>query len=306
MIRHILVFGIGGVGGYFGGMLAKNTADRRISFIARGAHLEAIREKGLLLDTDNEKGLVCRPHGVYAHPEEAPIPDLCIVTVKGYDLDEAGALLNRYVKDHTVVLPLLNGVDIRERLRKHITGGLILPSCVYVSGNITAPGRVVQRGPAGSIIAGKDPDHPNRGIEEVEAVFSEAGIPFTVQDDPSPAIWQKFLFIAAYGLVSARSRKNFGELLADPALTGMIGDIITEAASVARAAGVALSPEAEQTAMDTGRKFPPETRTSFQRDVEAGKAKNEGDLFGGTLIRLGKSLGVPTPVTERVFSEIRA
>ena len=304
MIQNILVAGLGGVGGYFGGMLSRGNTGAHITFLARGAHIEAIRKGGLLLDTDGEKGLVCRPDLAVEHPEEAPVPDLCIVTVKGYDLDDMGRMLSGHLTPDTVILPLLNGVDIRERLRRRIRTGCVLPACVYVSGNIISPGRVVQRGPAGSIIAGKDPDRPDRDIDDVAAVFSAAGIPFTSAEDPYPAIWQKFLFIAAYGLVTALSRKNFGELLSDPGLVESTTRIVAETAAVARAKGVALPADAEEKAMDTGGKFPPETRTSFQRDIEAGKPRNEGDLFGGTVIRLGKELGIPTPETERVYGQL--
>ncbi len=304
MIKNILVFGIGGVGGYFGGMLARNKKDLHITFIARGEHLEAIRRNGLILDTDKEKDLVCRPDLSVSHPEDAPIPDLCIIAVKGYDLDDVSSMISGHMKHDTVILPLMNGVDIRERIRKRVHTGLVLPACVYVSGNITAPGKVAQRGPAGYIIAGKDLDNPGREISDVATVFSEVGIDFRVIVDPYPEIWQKFLFITAYGLVTAWSRKSFGELLADPQLATLTKKIIDETAAVGRAKGIALPDDAEVKAMETGRKFPPVTRTSFQRDIEAEKSCNEGDLFGGTVLRLGKKFGVPTPATEKVYGEL--
>lgn len=304
MIRNILVAGTGGVGGYFGSLLARASGGRHITFIARGEHLKVIREKGLTLDTDEEKGLHCRPDLATDDPSEAPVPDLCVITVKGYDLDDISRKLSAYGGDHTVFLPLLNGVDIRERIRRHISTGVVLPACVYVSSSITAPGRVRQIGPAGSVVAGRDPARPEYDITEVQTLFADAHIPFSTPVDPYPDIWQKFLFIASYGLVTAAGRKNFGELLADAELVKTTEAIISETAAVGRAAGVALPEDAENIAMAAGKKFPPETRTSFQRDIEAGKRKNEGDLFGGTILRMGQKYGVPTPVTEQVYRKI--
>jgi 2-dehydropantoate 2-reductase len=213
---NVLVLGIGGVGGYFGGMLARHysaDAEKRgpekaakVIFVARGAHLEAIREQGLLLNTSERSGLVCRPRDATDRIEALEQPDLCLVCVKGYDLEEVSRRLSPVVTEHTVVMPLLNGVDIRERIRKQVKTGLVLPACVYVSASIDRPGVVTQMGMTGVLICGKDPDHPGYEPASVVEFFEQAGISVQYKEDAYPAIWEKYLFIASFGLVTA----NYG------------------------------------------------------------------------------------------------
>jgi 2-dehydropantoate 2-reductase len=130
------------------------------------------------------------------------------------------------------------------------------------------------------------------------------GIQFTWSDDGSYAQWQKFVFIAGYGLVTAYTAKTFGEILSDSKLRELVRKVMEEIAAVAKKKGVPLAETIVADSLETGSNFPPETKTSFQRDVETKGKRHEGDLFGGTIIRLGKELGVPTPVTESIYAHI--
>ena len=130
------------------------------------------------------------------------------------------------------------------------------------------------------------------------------GIQFTWSDNAASAQWQKFVFIAGYGLVTAYTAKTIGEILSDLKLKELVQKVMEEIAGVAKKKGVTLADSIVTDSLQTGSNFPPETTTSFQRDVAAKGARHEGDLFGGTIIRLGKELGVPTPVTESIYSKI--
>ena len=112
------------------------------------------------------------------------------------------------------------------------------------------------------------------------------------------------MFIAGYGLVTAYTAKTFGEILSDSKLKELVRKVMEEIAAVAKKEGVPLADSIVADSLQTGSNFPPETKTSFQRDVEAKGKRYEGDLFGGTIIRLGKELGVPTPVTESIYANI--
>ena len=312
-IGNIIVFGIGGVGGYFGGLLARHYGGSgatvepgnaiQTTFVARGDHLRAIQEQGLLLNTAEKSGLVCHPDQATDAIEQLEAPDLCLVCVKGYDLDEVSRRLASLVSEGTVIMPLLNGVDIRERIRRHVKTGVVLPACVYVSASIDRPGVVTQKGMAGLLTCGRDPDHPNYDPVPVVNLFDQAGVTVRYEVDPYPAIWEKYLFIASFGLVTAWVEKPFGAVLQDRQLQGLVRGIMEEIQAVAAQRGIVLGESIVESSLKKAENFPFETKSSYQRDVE-GRRRNEGDLFGGTILRLGTELGVPTPVTERLYREI--
>ncbi len=308
-IENICVYGVGGVGGYFGGMLCHGLLKPagkgpKIFFIARGEHLKAIRSFGLILNTSLLGRLVATPDLATDRIEDIPAPDLCFLCVKSYDLPDAVARLAGNMKPGTVVLPLLNGVDIYERTREVLKTGTVLPSCVYVGTHIDAPGTVTQKGGDGIILSGKDPGVTGFDPGKLIALFRDAGIKFSWNDDPYPAIWEKYMFIAAFGLVTACTHKTLGEVARDQILRKLVEEIMGEIKNIAYAKHIALKDDIIEASLGKASNFPFETRTSYQRDMETKGAGNEGDLFGGTILKLGGSLGIPTPVTERVYSSI--
>lgn len=306
---HVCVFGVGGVGGYFGGRLAWRLARQagtawHVHFIARGANLVAIEQSGLRLNTP-EAQLICTPASAAAEMRDLPVPDVVLLCVKGYSLDEALGQIAANCHGETIVVPLLNGVDIHERIRARLPRARVLPACVFVGTHLDRPGVVSQAGGDGVIVLGSDPDHPDYVPLRFLSLLEEVGIRFSWFDDPRPAIWEKYVFISAFGLVTAASRKTLGEVLVDPPLLEDVQGIMSEVVDLAAHEGIALDPDVIPRALAKARAFPPETKTSFQRDVEAG-GQDEGDLFGGTIIRLGERFGVPTPVTERVYVRVRS
>jgi 2-dehydropantoate 2-reductase len=308
-LNNLCIFGIGGVGGYFGGLIAHAIAQeeprtRSVTFIARGEHLARIKRDGLLLNTSDTEGLVCRPTVATDTVADISPPDLYLVCVKSYDLDNAITAISHNITPHTLVIPLLNGVDIYERIRRILSTGIVLPACVYVGTHIERPGVVTQRGGDGKILCGKAPDLNNFDPQPLLDLFQQVRINFSWQDDPYPAIWEKFVFIAAFGLVTASSGKTLGEVMADADAAARTRRIMEEIVAIARQKGIALADDIVERALAKGHNFPPETKTSYQRDVETPGKPNEGDLFGGTILRLGQQYGVPTPTTREVFSAL--
>ncbi len=304
---HLCVFGVGGVGGYFGGRLARWLAGQtspawQVHFVARGAHLAAIKSSGLVLNTP-EARFVCRPTSASEDLRDLPAPDVVLTCVKSYDLDEALRQVAGHCHADTVVIPLLNGVDIHARIRAHLPEARVLPACVFVGTHLDRPGEVSQRGGDGAIVVGSDPDHPGFLPEDFLALLGDARVRYRWCDDARPAVWEKFVFIAAFGLVTAASRMSLGEVLGDERLLADVRGIMNEVVVLAEREGVALDPQAISNAMVRATGFPFETRTSFQRDIEGG-GPNEGDLFGGTILRLGKQVGVATPTTHRVYARV--
>jgi 2-dehydropantoate 2-reductase len=303
-IRAITVVGIGGIGGVIGARLALRPGGRRVTFVARGPHLAAIRAGGLrLIQPDGAVSLV-RPDLATDRLEEAPRPDLVVVCVKSYDLDAAAARLAEVVRPSTVVLSLLNGADIRERLRLRLRRGIVPPACIYISARRREPGTVEHVGGAGLIHFGPDPDHPAWRGEELRAVLGEAQIAFQWHDDPTAAVWAKYMFIAPLALVTAARGADFGRVLSDPALNAQVREVMEEIRRIAAAAGITLPADIADTSLRAAATFPPETRTSYQRDIESRAPVDEGDLYGGTILRLGARYGVPTPASSELSAAI--
>lgn len=306
---NVCVLGVGGVGGYFGGKLARTFPSNpdspvHIFFVARGNHLEAITRNGLLLKSSELGRVTCRPTLATKGMSDLPEIDVFLVCVKGYDLMDVATLIKGYVKEKTVLLPLLNGADIQERLRKKLEKGVILPACVYVSAHIEEPGVVVHIGKPGKIIFGKDPNHPDYGPHDILGLFEKSSIDCEWKDDASPAIWEKYVFIASFGLVSARYDRTLGEILEDPLLKDGVAGIMNEVCSIALKKNIRLPEGMVDLSLRKAAMFPRDTQTSLQRDIRQKKGRTELELFGGTIIDLGKKLGIPTPTTEKIYREL--
>lgn len=307
-IKRVCIYGVGGVGGYFGARIAGSfekdrSLDREVYFIARGAHLEAIQQNGLLLKT---------PGGtIHSRPVEAtydfgriPVPDLILLCTKSYDLNSAVEAIHSRTQTNTIIIPLLNGIDIYERIRSGLQNGIVLPSCVYLGTYIEKPGVVFQSGGNGIILSGRDPVYPQYSGVSIQQLFADAGIGFEWHESPYPVIWGKFIFIAAFGLVTAFSGKSLGAVAENSQLLGMVSDIMQEIAAIARQKAVELPDDIVAKSLKKAFNFPYDARTSYQRDVESWPKPNEGDLYGGAILREGRAWKVPTPVTQKVYSEI--
>lgn len=304
-IRNVWVYGIGGVGGYFGGKIAAQLANdekRRVFFIARGQHLDEIQKNGLILHSGNEKTF-CRPMMATDKIAELPAADLILLCVKSYHLDQVMQDLKPYIDDNTIIIPLLNGVDIYERMRRHLNKGIIIPSCVYIVSRIEKAGVIKQDGSIARICSGTDPLKPGRH-PEITQFFEDMGIDYHWFDDPYPAIWEKFLFIAPLNLINAVAGRTLGEVLEDEGLRTMLQGIVREIITIAGRKGVQLDKDIYQSTMEKFYKFSPDLKTSYQRDVEQQGKANEGDIFGESILDMGKEFAVATPLTEQALKEI--
>ena len=302
-LHNIAIVGVGGVGGYFGGKLCRlRQADppANVSLVARGEHLEAIKSSGLMLSTESDGELVCEPDLVTDDFSQLPDLDLCLVCVKQFDLTAALSKVNFAIGDATVILPLLNGVDISVRVRGVIDRGIVLPACVYVGTHIERPGRVVQRGGACRILMGPDPRRPDFAPHQLLELFHSVGIKSDWTLNIESEIWSKYIFICAFGLVSAASGKTLGEICEAEALQRDVATIIHEAVELAVAAGMSLPPGTAERSLAKASGFPYGAKTSFQRDFERNDRCDERDLFVGTMVRLADEFGVSIPRTREV------
>jgi len=308
-IKNACVYGIGGVGGYFGGIISNKLMEvsrgMQVFYVGRGKHLEEIQKHGLHLITDKAT-FRCIPNIATNKVRHMPTPDIYLLCVKSYDLEGALRSIAKNIHKDTIILPLLNGVDIYERIRSRLKQGIVLPACVYISSSIIMPGTVRQRGPAGHIIFGKDPYYPDRKYPALTLFFKQMGISHTWSQNPYSAIWTKYVFIAAFSLITAYSGKTIGEVLSNKKLKQMTESVMQEVVLVGKAKQVDFDRDIIEKTIRKAGEFPYETKTSFQRDFEKKNAKNEGDIFGGSLMRLAKEYNIPIPVIVGVHKVLMA
>lgn len=306
-MKRILVYGMGGIGGYIGARLAAAKGEKlELAFVARGAHLAAIKSKGLRFRGPDGTESIVKPAIASDDPASVGKVDFVFLCVKGYDLDAACRALLPVVGPGTVIVPLLNGADIYERVRTIVKQGIVLPAGIYISSTIAESGLVTHLGGKGNLFLGREPGNATYDGASLRSILDAAAIPYEWSDDPLPAVWTKYLFIASFGLVTGMSAQPIDGVIADEKLAELARGIQREIAAIAAAKDVALSPDAAAAAFEKGKAFPPATKTSFQRDLEVAGKPNEGELFGGTIIALGKKHRIPTPTTEKVYSAILA
>ncbi|MFQ5595595.1 MAG: ketopantoate reductase family protein [Anaerolineae bacterium] len=312
---RIAVMGTGGVGGYFGAMLAR--AGHDVTFIARGSHLAAIRDHGLHLRTVHGDFTV-GPGGPFVVgpglPTAAPLAtddpaevgpvDLVLFCVKTYHTEEAGHAIAPMIGDDTLILSLQNGVDNEEKLaaihgRQHILGGVC-----YIASNITAPGVITQVSGPRRIVFGELDGSITARAQRVHQALVEAGIDTTLSDNIQAALWTKFLFICALSGVAAVARAPLGELVTIPKTRELLRDTMAEAEAVARARGVDLQVGIVDQMMRTAEGFDPQSKPSMLVDVEKGN-RVEIDALNGTVARLGAELGVPTPANRFIYAALK-
>ncbi len=304
-MKNIAVIGTGGVGGYFGGKLSQlKKDDGNIFFIARGKHLEEINKNGLTLKTSDEGTFECKPTLATDDIADLPLLDLCIICVKSFSLTAVLNDLKSKITDSTVIIPLLNGIDIASRVRDIITNGVLLPACVYVGTHIERAGVVSQKGGACTIHIGNERGTDNGSPQWILSLLKDAQIKYIWHDDVYPEIWSKFSFICSYGTTTACFNKSVGEVMSDEKLSILTRTMINEIVNIAEAMKVKLPDDISEMTYNKGNSFPFETKTSFQRDFEIPDKQDERDLFAGTLVRLGKQNRIDCSTTEMLLTRL--
>ena len=306
----IAILGSGGVGGYYGGLLARSGHD--VTFLARGAHLAAIRDHGLRVESVHGD-FVVRPAKATDDPARAGPVDLVIVAVKSYDLEAVAGAAGPLVGPSTLFLPLLNGLDAADRLAVHVGGEHVLAGLTHLSSSLAAPGVIRQVSPVRRITFGLPslaeglpslaeglPPH----AEEVRAALAGAGIEALWTADVNAALWEKFLFIASISGVCCLARRPMGVVLHTPETRALYLEALEEAAALAQACAVALQPGAVERNLRLAESFPPNTRPSLLVALEAGQ-RLELEALSGTVVRSARHWGVAAPVHRIVYAALK-
>ncbi|WFB37540.1 2-dehydropantoate 2-reductase [Kiritimatiellota bacterium B12222] len=301
------IFGLGGVGGFYGGKLCQIQDEQtQIAFFARGEHLNAIQQNGLTLKTEKDGKLLCRPSVATDSLDEMPELDLCILCVKGFDLHPLLLQLKDRISDHTVILPLLNGADVYDRIRAVIPNGIVLPACVYIGTHIERPGVVAQKGAVCNIIFGTDPQRPDYPPEALMEILQRADIQHQYREDIQSCIWEKFTFVASFAIVTTAYNKTIGDVSTDPYLRAEAADVISEILAIAAKVGVKLPHNIAEAVLSKADIFPTETKTSLQRDFDIKTKPDERELLAGTILRYAKEFDINLPKTEALYNQLEA
>ena len=287
----IAFLGAGGVGGYFGGRLA--AAGEDVTFLARGAHLEALRRDGLTLSGPAE---TIRVHPIRAtdDPRQAGPADLLVVAVKHWDLEAAAGLVPSLLGPATEVLSLLNGVEAPDRLAREVGRARVLGGVAYVVASIEAPGRIRFGGMAARLAVGGLGGRRSPVAENFAAASARAGFETRVVDDIERTIWEKFVFLSAVSGVTSAVRLPIGPIRTHPAARELLTRAMRETANLGRARGVALPEDAVERQMAICDRLPADSVSSMQTDLSRGNRLELPWLSGG-VARMGLESGVETP-----------
>lgn len=295
------VFGAGGVGAFFGGLLVRGGAD--VHFIARGQQLEALRDSGILIRSLRLGDV--RVHPVYADSDPSHVGrcDLVLVCVKAHQNTTILDAVAPLVAEDTTIVTLQNGVDSDEPLAARFGADRLIPGVVYVGATVDEPG-VVTHVAAGTIVIGVRPTGDASRLARVAAALAVSGQPVKVVDDIQRERWMKLLWNASFNPVSAITGRAPRDLVAVPSTRALLVGVMREVIAVAAAQGIALDEAliAEQLAWT---EHAPAIRTSMMVDRARGRGM-EIDALVGVVVRKGQEGGVPTPFSRSMLALLEA
>ncbi len=297
-LREIAVYGAGGVGGYFGGMLARAGLD--VSLIARGGHLDAIRASGLRVSS-REDDFVVEPAVATDDPSEIGPVDAVVVAVKSFQLPAVREGIAPLLGPETLVVPLLNGIDAHEALLPAVGRGRMGKGLTRIISKVEAHGHVRHVGVDPYVALSEWDGGESARANALVAAFRDGGVAAEVPPDIDVALWFKFLLVCSLGGVCAACRMPLGPVRTLPQSRSVLRRAMEEIVAVANAHGTALTDAAVARGMAMLDAFPAEGTSSLQRDIDAGRP-SELDAWSGAVVRLGATAGVPTPVHDFIHS----
>jgi len=298
---RIAIMGSGGVGGYYGGLLAK--AGQEVTFIARGAHLQAIRDKGLHVKSVHGDFTVS-PVKATDRPGEIGAVDLVLVATKTYHTEEAAQAIKPLIGDNTVVISLQNGIDAAERIGSAVGMERMLGGATWLSAAIEAPGRIGQYSQFRRIALGELDGRITPRAQAVASAFATTPAVVELVPNIRQMLWTKFVFISAISALGGLTRVSMGEYRHVPEAREVLAQAMAEVAAVAQACGVALDADIVAKTLSFIDAAAPDMRPSMQRDLEAGRMSELESLIG-VVVRLGKERGVPTPVMRLAYALLK-
>ncbi len=294
---RVAVFGAGAVGGYVGSRLAQGGAD--VSFIARGEHLDAMRERGLTLITPEGDRSTITVQATDDPAKVGPV-DVVLFLVKSYDTEAAARRLSPLIGEGTGVISLQNGIDNEERIAAEVGREHVLGGAAYILAAIEAPG-VVRSGRARIAVGELEPGPPSERVERFIEVANAGGIEARAASDVRLVKWEKYVLLVAFSAMTASTQLTVVDIRGSEAASEMLRAIIDEACRVGRALGVPLADDLADRQHALVLAQADNEGTSLRHDLLTGH-RMELEALQGTLRRLGRETGMPTPWTDAAYA----
>ena len=298
---RIAVIGAGGIGGYYGAKLALASND--VAFVARGAHLDAIRRHGLHVEHPDAPMHVANAT-VTDDPAAIGPVDVAMCCTKLWDVEPAAPTFRPLVADGGIVIPFQNGIDAPEMLKRalgrdHVAGGI-----AYIGASIASPGVVKVVSPLNRLRVGSFFGIGEQRVNAFAAAAKAAGIGVEVADDIRLALWEKFAMFSALSGCTALARQPIGVVRTDPDLRAMYERAVREAVAVGKAEGVALADDYVEKQLAFADSLNPAMKASMANDLAAGH-RLELPWLSGAVVRLGRQHRVPTPVHDTIYAALK-
>ncbi len=297
----ITIMGTGGVGGYFGARLANAGGD--VSFIARGAHLDAIRTSGLKVESVLGDIHLANPTATDTASDIGPV-DIVMFATKLGDMEAAAEACRPMIGAETAVIPFLNGVDAPGVISRvlgdeHACGGV-----AYISAHIERPGCIRHVGDFARLVFGEHDGSKTDRLREFHSLCADSGIDATLSTDIEGALWEKFALLVAMSGTTAATRGPLGPIRENPISRDVFEAAMRETVAVGRAKGIQVAEDLVDKQMSFLNTLPAEMRASMLVDLEAGKPL-EAPWFSGAVSRMGREFGVSTPVNDTLFAAMQ-
>lgn len=291
------MMGSGGVGGFFGGRLAHAGYD--VAFVARGAHLEAMRREGLTLESEAQGDIRIPKVRVTDDPATLGPVDLVILSVKLWDTEAAAHAIAPIVGPETGVLSLQNGVVKDDILRSIFSPRQVMGGVGYVATHIARPGVIHQVGTMQRIVLGEYDGRMSERAKFLHEALVKAGVKAELSGDVRRAIWEKYVFLVGLSATTTSMRRTLGPIRANPQTRAFLLDVMREVVAVGRALGVALPDDYAEARLPFADSLPEDMTSSMHHDLERGNPLEVNWLSGG-VVELGRKAGVPTPANRAV------
>jgi 2-dehydropantoate 2-reductase len=296
----ILIMGTGGVGGYYGGLLAQQ--GNEVTFISRRAHLYAIRHEGLRVKSIHGDFKVF-PANATEDPAKVEPVDLVLFCVKTYNTDEAAEAIRPVIGPQTAVLSLQNGVDAMERIGRVVGMEHVIGGATWLSSAVEEPGVIEQISQFRRIVFGELEGGRSERLQSIFEALNSTGVTVEVSEDIQKILWTKFVFISAVSALGSLTRLPMGDYRSVPETRSLLSGIMQEVEALARAQGIPLDPDVVQKSLEFMDHAAPHIKPSMQLDVESGR-RTELESMVGVIGRKGRQLGVPTPVADFLYSSL--
>lgn len=300
----IVILGIGGVGGYYGGKLAghySSSEEVEVIFLSRGENERAIRENGLTIIAPDQQDTIY-PSMVTSNPSLVGKADLILCCVKSYDLESGIEILRDCIKENTIIIPLLNGVEASEKIRKVFPETEVWEACVYIIAKLISPGVIKEGGTLNQLFFGSNTAKQEE-LEKIYDLFKAAGINVFLSTNIMHTIWEKFLFISPFATITSWLDLTIGEILKSEEYKELLENLIDEICFIARVKGLSFPLDVKQSILIKMAQVPFETLSSMHNDFRRAH-KTELEALTGSVIRYGNELNVHTPYYDKIYFDL--